>query len=332
MKSMTVLYASDDNYAGIMGVSIYSLLEQHKSVSVNIFVLDNHISQKNKQILSAMVRSKGGCTLNFVNYTDISEYTGLDVLSDRSLSTYSRLMIQDVFPKDVQRVLYLDCDTLIMDSLEKFYFSDMGDCILSACEDFVVPHYKYSIGMKQQDFYVNAGVLLIQLDRWRECDVEKNFLKFLEEYDGKVPHHDQGIINGVLAGKIKKAPLRYNAITPVFEFSYTQLCKLYRGISISNHEVVEANEKPACVHFTPSYSGRPWFDYSRHPLRVKYCDCIERSGLKNILTSEDRRNWHTKIMMKLFSVLPFGLFAMVCRTVNIKFSLCGGSLQRKGRK
>ena len=332
MKSITVLYASDDNYAGIMGVSIYSLLEQHKNVWVNIFVLDNHISQANKRVLLDMTHSKGGCTLNFEEYTDISECTGLDVLNDRSLSTYSRLMIQEIFPKDLKRVLYLDCDTLITDSLEEFYFSDMGNYILSACEDFVMPHYKYSIGMEKQDLYVNAGVLLIQLDRWRECEVEKNFLEFLKKYDGKVPHHDQGIINGVLAGKIKKAPLRYNAITPVFEFSYKQLCKLYRDTSISNDEVVEANKRPACVHFTPSYSGRPWFDYSRHPLRNKYRDCIEKSGLKNVLTSKDRRNWHTKIMMKLFSILPFRLFVVVCRAVNIKSTLSNNREQRKEQR
>ena len=75
------------------------------------------------------------------------------------------------------------------------------------------------VGLKYNDRYINSGVILINLKKWREDNLEKKFIDFINKYNGDVPCADQGTINGVCKNKILIIHPKYNTMTPMFSFS-----------------------------------------------------------------------------------------------------------------
>jgi lipopolysaccharide biosynthesis glycosyltransferase len=96
---MNIIYATDDNFVPFAGVSIFSLLYNNKnSKEINIYILDNNISEINKQLLRKTVESFGR-SIDFFNvdkYMSKIKETGAREWSG-SLSAYARLFIGEFF-------------------------------------------------------------------------------------------------------------------------------------------------------------------------------------------------------------------------------------------
>ena len=108
-----VVYASDDNFSSIMGVSITSLLENNKLKCIDITILDSGISPKNKNKINELVSRYRNVKIRFILMNDLESRLGVNLSTDRgSLSQFSRLFISSIFNEYEGRVLYLDCDTL----------------------------------------------------------------------------------------------------------------------------------------------------------------------------------------------------------------------------
>ena len=99
----------------------------------------------------------------------------------------SRLFIGTLLPKTVKRVLYLDCDTVVVQSIGNLWNLDLKGHVAGAVmEPTIYQVVKQEIGLKEQDPYFNSGVLLIDLERWRADGVEKRLLDFYGSKDGSL--------------------------------------------------------------------------------------------------------------------------------------------------
>ena len=58
--------------------------------------------------------------------------------------------------------------------------------------------YRNQVGIKKKTVemkkYINSGFMLINLKKWRDDNIEYQFLQFIRKYDGKVPCCDQGTL------------------------------------------------------------------------------------------------------------------------------------------
>ena len=97
-------------------------------------------------------------------------------------------------------------------------------------------------------------------------------LYFIESKKGNVIHHDQGVINACFEDDILILPPHYNVMTSFFDFRDVESIKHYYGITnyYSQNDINEAKRNPVFVHFTPSFSKRPWIEGSKHPLKAIY--------------------------------------------------------------
>lgn len=117
---LNILYSSDDNYAQHMGISIYSLLEHNRSFShIQIFIIDNEISENNKNKLCDMINEFQNVNVIFIPFQEWKDKLQLNMSWNISVSSYARLFVAEMLPKTVDRVLYMDCDMIICASLEK---------------------------------------------------------------------------------------------------------------------------------------------------------------------------------------------------------------------
>ena len=126
-RNLHVVYASDDKFAEILGVSLTSLYMNNKEMEqINVYVLDSGIAASNKEKLDSLSEKFGRAPIQWLEAKNISEVLKIDVAIDRgSLSQYARLFVSSVLPSDFKRVLYLDCDIIIAQSLEELWNLDM---------------------------------------------------------------------------------------------------------------------------------------------------------------------------------------------------------------
>jgi len=263
---MNVIYAADENYAGIMMVSILSLCRHNRNL--NIIVFDYGISDHMKLEIRKLI-DKIGEKIGFIKGEELRGKFNLPLKVDRgSLAQFSRLFIQKYVPENWERVLYLDCDTLIVSNLDELYGVNLEYKTVAGVLDAFGKLHKKALGLKPGDPYINSGMLLINLKRWKKCKVEDRFTDFIINKRGRVLQGDQGIINAVLSKEICILPPRWNLITYHFDFTYFEMC-LYRKPSgyYTELEINKEKEIPKIVHFTSSFASmRPWeCEKSIHP-------------------------------------------------------------------
>ena len=87
----------------------------------------------------------------------LSKAEGLNHISK---ATYYRLLIADILPKEIDRVLYLDCDIIVNDSLEELWGIDMTGKAIAASPQIGSGHDCERLGYPIEDGYFNAGQFL----------------------------------------------------------------------------------------------------------------------------------------------------------------------------
>lgn len=271
---MHVVYASDDGFAEIMGVSIVSLYENNRDMSeVAVYILDSGISEENKVRLNSISEKYSRPLPVWIKATNISDKLNMKVEVDRgSLSQYARLFVSSVLPAELERVLYLDCDIIINRSLSGLWTLDMKGKTIAALKDAFSVKYRPNIGLKGKDIMFNSGVMLIDLKKWKAQKVEDRLLKFIADRRGVIQQGDQGALNAVLSHDTYCFDPCYNSQTVFYDFSYKEMM-IYRDPPeyYSEQEIKNAVENPAVIHYTTSFmSERPWIRGCRHRYTNKW--------------------------------------------------------------
>ncbi len=164
-----------------------------------------------------------------------------------------RCSLGSILPKTVTRVLYLDCDTLVLSSLAELYDRDLGGSIVAAYQVGNALHEDLGVGPSQ---YFSSGVMLIDLNLWRKQNVEKRVFEVLTTMSDRLVWHDQCALNIALAGQVMGCERRYN-----YTFYPTRL--------IGDFEV------PVILHFAGSV--KPWTAPLKHPWGGIYCEMAGRT-------------------------------------------------------
>lgn len=211
---MNVVYSSDDNYVQHAVTSIVSLAQNNKNFkTINIYLIENNISIEKRNQVENLIEKYEQLSLEWINFSKWLKRLKLNMQWDISISAYARLFISEMLDKNIDKILYLDCDIIVNQSVYDLWNMDIKEYYIGAVQDAVNDNTKNSVGIESGQPYYNSGVLLINLKKWREDNISEKFLQFIEKHHGKVVHHDQGVINGVLKSKIYKLPLKYNVMT-----------------------------------------------------------------------------------------------------------------------
>lgn len=256
---MNVVYSSDENYVQHMAVSILSLLKSNTSAKqINIFIISNEITMASRQKVEQLVHAYHR-NVQWIEFGPFRDSLKLNMEWPISISSYARLFLSEMLPEDCHRVLYLDCDTVVCDALEPLWEAELQGNSVAAVMDLVATNFKKKIELREDDIYVNAGILLIDVKHWRETDTLKRFLEYIDRCEGRVTHHDQGVINHTLNGQIYILHPRYNAMPPFFTSKYKRLIRFYNLRDYYPEEdLKQAVDTPAIIHYTPEFVGRVW--------------------------------------------------------------------------
>lgn len=310
--------AADENYVPHAAVTMLSACQQaHEDEHLHFHFISNGVSKESQCKLRELIMDHGH---SFSSYEvgDIEQLIGMHLHGEIAISSYSRLFLSCLLPQEVERLIYFDSDSVIADSLSSLWNVDLGSHLLGAVLDASQPSWNLKIDLTERNKYINAGMLLIPLRAWREEQVEQRFISFLREKKGRVFHHDQGVINAVLAGKILILPPRYNLMTFMYELTADEVRRLYKtAIFYAERELAEAKQSPCFIHFTPSLSNRPWVVGCRHPEVNRYRKVRAQTPWKDWTPAPDKRSVHVKLLSASFYLGGFWGLMIASKIVSL---------------
>lgn len=258
------MYASDDNYAWLMGISMISLFENNKeSKEIDVYVFGDNLSEENQKTMTEIAIKYGrNC-----HHVDVAKINIPQILMSERYpkSTFSRLFAYDLLPKEVEKLIYLDCDTIVMGSLEDMFNMDVEGKAFLATKDCMGKAYKRKIGLKDSDTYINAGVMLMNMKRLREIPIADRMVDFVEKYAEAMTYADQEIVNGIFQGDFGILPVEYDMQSQFVQYPYEEIVSIRHPHRFYTKDEIEFGKKnPKIYHYTTCMLDiRPWFADSK---------------------------------------------------------------------
>ena len=245
---INVCISCDDNYAKYAGVVIASVLvNANEEDDLHFYVLDGGITYENKSKISSLISIKD-CEINFVSIDEsmFDDYKNVKTHQYISIATYYRLKAPTLLP-DVDKLIYLDCDMVVNTSLKELFAKDTSNYLLAGVSD------NKTRMVKENPTYVNAGMLVMDLNNMRKDKTEEKFFNYTKENIDKITKGDQEIINDVCIGRINVIEPEWNVQTSNFvnRSTYTNHPKIIHYLS---------KEKP-WKFGSYSYFKPLWFKY-----------------------------------------------------------------------
>lgn len=210
-REIPIFFTIDDSYAPFLAVALNSAIKNSDPQrNYNAIVLYQDLGADNISRLQSLQ------TENFkIELMPIR--ANMEALDDRmsnrlrcdyfTLTIYFRLFIPSMFPQ-YDKGIYIDSDVVLTDDIAKLFDIDIGENYIGACNDLsiadippLVAYTEKAVGVNAKE-YINSGVLLMNLKKMRDDDLEGHFLSLLNKYHFDSIAPDQDYLNAMCNGKI----------------------------------------------------------------------------------------------------------------------------------
>ena len=235
--------------AVLAGLAKHALPTTHYDVHV---LCAGDVTEENKNKVKSMAKDHACLSVDFVDMGDKMR----DIPKTHDYVNYVsayKMLIPSLFPK-LDKVLYLDTDILVRGDLTELWETPMGDNYLMgvpAMENQITRYMelKELLKIPSMDFYINAGMMLMNLAAIRRDKIDEKWQSMLGRFSGSV---DQHILNHVCYGRIGFVPQKYNLCVSDIPF----MTGHGGNIFYSSETLRDALENPVVVHYTGH--EKPW--------------------------------------------------------------------------
>lgn len=273
---MNIAFCINDAYVPYVTVTIKSILVNHPDSDISFYIILDDISEKNRNLLDE-VTGREPLVHCYIIVVDSHKIAGLR-RGNIHESIWYRILLPELLPLEVNRVLYLDADTLVMGSIKELFSIDMENTAVAGCWD-PLSFYEETferLGYEPKLGYICAGVLLVNLNYWRKYNLVDEIIRYAKKNEAIIKMKDQDSINYVCRNRKYILHLKY-AVMDCFLTKY----KSAGWFSIS--ELKDCLKEPRIVHFAGNapwkieYAHRlfhdDWQKYNmmlKHPVKMKY--------------------------------------------------------------
>jgi lipopolysaccharide biosynthesis glycosyltransferase len=280
---ISVVCAADEGYVMPLATMVFSLIEQlSEDCKLRLFVIDGGITPSSREKLCQTI-DPSRATIEWITPSQdlIQRVSHLKTSGHIGISAYYRILIPELLPQDIEKVLYLDCDIIIRGNLRALWNQEINDNYLLAVQDMGIEtvsskdgllNYQ-ALGLSPTQKYFNSGVLLLNLPKWRSTNLAWRTIEYIETNRQYIRFHDQDGLNAMIAGA-------WGEMHPM----WNQTPDIYRNWrnweeSILSEEIYNtARYAPKIVHFASS--EKPWntFIHPNRDLFYHYLDKTPWSG------------------------------------------------------
>lgn len=236
---INICYGIDNNFARCTASSIISFVQNNLDVNFRFNLIVEALSDTNK------IRFKNFAEkykLNIIIYEIDSTYfekLNLPTKKQWPISTYFRFLFPFII-KNVDKLFYVDADIICLNNAKDLFEIDLENNIIGAVKGSEWGNkYRNKALNLENHIYFNAGLLVIDINKWNERNISSTMIERLIEDPDKFELLDQDVLNLVLTGKVKYLETKYNW----FNHLHTDV------------NIIKRNEI-VLIHFTAS--PKPW--------------------------------------------------------------------------
>lgn len=298
MNKYHILYTTSEKYFPHMMTSIYSLLENNKDLGFTINIVENDFTYEHKILLDELISLYPNSDLVFYDVIDFNVLTDLYRLPKwRGSDISNAKLFASELLENVDKILYLDSDTLVVDSIKPLLDSRTTHPV-SAVMEAKIP--RRMVGTLHN--YYNSGVLLFDGEKMNNGDCISLVYDALRNSEVEVIYPAQDILNVALQSGIDKLDLSYNVTPYINDLSkHPILLKKFCAENDSFYtaeEIIEAVSHPRILHHSAYLNSRVWDDNRIHPFRKPY------KYYRNLWDDDFQKDKNDSILTK-FPFLPY---------------------------
>ena len=244
--------AEGPQYMAHSAAMLHSLIARNGGSDVHIHYLHGpDFPGEGPGAIAEMVEREGAS----VSFREIPDdwLDGLPVEGFGRRATWYRVFLPDLLP-GVERVLYLDVDLVVLDSVAPLWDIDLSGNWIAAVTNVLQHdhfHRPAELGLAGPEVYFNAGVLLMNLEEMRRDRCTAALLEYSVEHAEWLAWQDQDAINVVLGERRLMLEPRWNCMSSFFLFPWAEE-------AFGPDALAEALRAPAIRHFEGPAQGKPW--------------------------------------------------------------------------
>ena len=300
-----IAYAPDDKYINQTIVSMVSAIENNKEHELEFIIIYSKLSNESINKL----KSVKGCVLRLLQI-DESMFSSLPLSHWVTVQAWFRIKLPDMC-KDLDKILYLDCDTLILGNLSELFATDLSGKYLAGVKDvWGVDKYCKRLSMTS-GVYVNSGMLLFNAEYCRQENFFDKIVEFANNNARIIEFCDQDSINKIIDEKKIVLHPKFNYMDTWWKGGYYEL------EGQEEQDYLEAGKNPVIAHLTglkPAFKGcgnrfkDRWWEYAK--LTEIYSELVEdynnskepQEPLKDKIFSV-KNKYDGKIKIKILTIL-----------------------------
>lgn len=261
---------ADERFSLPLGVCVTSIFMSNTMNEIFIHILTSGLSQD---------------TINRLEKTALKYNQTLKVyLIDQSLfdkyplseyfpqAIYFRYLLPEILPIEIDKVLYLDCDTVAINDLKPLWDIDISDNPIAAVQDANGDDIYNRNRIEIFDGkYLNSGVLLMNLNIWRKEDCFCKLTSYIKEFPERCEFPDQDALNAIFHERTRWLSFRYNFQSVLSE----DFCQ-YRLHKSNYEDICDSFRHIVVLHYS-SCMIKPWIRDVSHPLTFIWRSIYEQS-------------------------------------------------------
>lgn len=257
--TIEIVCGIDDNYVKYCVAMLTSLFENNKDETFRIHVLADVMTDQSVKTLTDWIEGRYGHRLQ-MHIIDKETFSFCpDPGLYYSMATYYRCFMTDILPEDVHKALYLDSDMIVTGSIRELWDTDLTGRSIGVVEDMtsIFPRHYERLHYSPEYSYFNAGMVLFNLDYWREHRLGEVIADYIKRYPERLEVNDQDALNATTCGTRLFLPLRWNMQDGFFRRKHYT--------TRSRQEIKEERRNAAIIHFTGV--KKPWHEKCVHPYK-----------------------------------------------------------------
>lgn len=309
---VNVVYCCSDLFAEVCAVSIASLFDNNVEFGkINIYIIHDQITQINQSRIKTLAASYNQ-NIYFIPMPEPKEYYGDNRFTMSSLGhTYGRMIVGDLLPKSINRVLCLDSDMLILKSLYELWNVNLDDYYVAGVDSAPgIEMMNKTLHIKPGTLYCNGGLFLMNLEKIRDDKIEdkyKLYIKGMFDSGKSLGAYEEEVINKCAYPRILRLVPEYNLMTVNLVMDYKSFVDFRRAVNFYTQEEMDyASKNPVIIHAINTFyvQKRIWEKDSDSPYADKYLYYRAKTPWKELPQIVTRRSLKQLLMKKIWHIMP----------------------------
>jgi lipopolysaccharide biosynthesis glycosyltransferase len=248
-----VVFSVDEAFALPLAVSVASLVRSaSKEDDLEIHVLGQGISDADRRMIESAAAGVAPLEWHAIGAEQFADLPSAHL----SPAAYYRLLIPTLL--DAERAVYLDSDVLVRAPVAPLMSIPLDGRPAAAARNLTVPFLASRQGLTGWDQlgldpaapYFNSGVLVIDLEQWRNDEVTEHAIDYVRRFEDGIRFADQDALNAALYNDWQELEPRWNQ-QPLLLDDWSGVHAI-----LAPEAITQGRDDPAIVHFVGPI--KPW--------------------------------------------------------------------------